>query len=249
MLKFFRTIRKKLIEQDNVRKYLLYAVGEILLVVIGILIALQVNNWNEQRKTNDQLETYYVQIRDELNSDLERVNEQIENLESIVGLNERSLNLLKSNHPDSLKQLKFTLGALATGLTISFNYPVMQEFVSNGFLPKVESESLKVKFAEVQGLLNRNREFNKIIQDQYVQTIEPYIIETLNYQSIALDRYQSFLVEGGPEVDFTQFKNDLVLWNQITLKLEASTLYVSQHGHVRDQITELVELLNNQLEN
>jgi len=49
MLKFFRTIRKKLIEEDNVRKYLLYAIGEILLVVIGILIALQVNNWNEAR--------------------------------------------------------------------------------------------------------------------------------------------------------------------------------------------------------
>jgi len=43
MLKFFRQIRKRLIEQDNVRKYLLYAVGEIILVVIGILIALQLN--------------------------------------------------------------------------------------------------------------------------------------------------------------------------------------------------------------
>ena len=50
MLKFFRSIRKKLIEEDNVRKYLLYAIGEILLVVIGILIALQINNWNEERK-------------------------------------------------------------------------------------------------------------------------------------------------------------------------------------------------------
>lgn len=50
MLKFFHTIRKKLIEEDNTRKYLLYAIGEILLVVIGILIALQINNWNQERK-------------------------------------------------------------------------------------------------------------------------------------------------------------------------------------------------------
>lgn len=57
MLKFFRTLRKKLIEQDNVRKpaspagrYLVYAIGEIALVMIGILLALQVNNWNESRK-------------------------------------------------------------------------------------------------------------------------------------------------------------------------------------------------------
>jgi len=53
MLKFFRTIRKKLIEQNNVRTYLLYAIGEVFLVVIGILIALQVNNLNEKRKAQN----------------------------------------------------------------------------------------------------------------------------------------------------------------------------------------------------
>ncbi len=60
MLRFFRQIRKKLIEQDNVRKYLLYAIGEILLVVIGILIALQVNTWNENRQKQIE-ERYYME--------------------------------------------------------------------------------------------------------------------------------------------------------------------------------------------
>jgi len=54
MIKFFRNIRRKLISENRFSKYLLYAVGEIVLVVIGILIALQVNNWNEQRKQNMQ---------------------------------------------------------------------------------------------------------------------------------------------------------------------------------------------------
>jgi len=49
MITLFRRIRQKLIDSGSVSKYLLYAIGEILLVVIGILIALQVNNWNEQR--------------------------------------------------------------------------------------------------------------------------------------------------------------------------------------------------------
>ena len=49
MLKLFRHIRKKLIEQDKIRTYFWYAIGEVLLVVIGILLALEINNWNEQR--------------------------------------------------------------------------------------------------------------------------------------------------------------------------------------------------------
>jgi len=51
MLKFFRTIRRNLLEQGRITRYLTYAVGEIVLVVIGILIALSINNWNEARKT------------------------------------------------------------------------------------------------------------------------------------------------------------------------------------------------------
>ena len=64
MIKFFRNIRQQLLRDNRVSKYLLYAMGEILLVVIGILIALQVNNWNEKQKnlelvtsTIDALET------------------------------------------------------------------------------------------------------------------------------------------------------------------------------------------------
>ena len=51
MLKFFCKIRQKLIEQSKVRSYFFYAIGEIILVVIGILIAVQINNWNEDRKS------------------------------------------------------------------------------------------------------------------------------------------------------------------------------------------------------
>ena len=53
MLTFLRKIRRSLIESGSARRYLLYAIGEIALVVIGILIALQINNWNEWHKERD----------------------------------------------------------------------------------------------------------------------------------------------------------------------------------------------------
>ena len=54
MLRFFRTIRRRLLDSGSLRKYFVYAIGEILLVVIGILIALQINNWNEGRKDKNK---------------------------------------------------------------------------------------------------------------------------------------------------------------------------------------------------
>ena len=58
MIKFFRRIRKRLLTENKFSKYLLYAIGEIVLVMIGILLALQVNNWNEGRK--DKVESIKI---------------------------------------------------------------------------------------------------------------------------------------------------------------------------------------------
>lgn len=81
MLHFFRQIRKSLMEQHKVRTYLLYAVGEIALVMIGILLALQVNNWNierqERQKEQEILKALKVEFQANL-YDLQRVSDEHE---------------------------------------------------------------------------------------------------------------------------------------------------------------------------
>jgi Tfp pilus assembly protein PilE len=67
MIKFFRNIRKKLLAEGKTSKYFKYAIGEIVLVVIGILIALQINNWNESRKSKTIEHTYLENIKADLN--------------------------------------------------------------------------------------------------------------------------------------------------------------------------------------
>lgn len=74
MITLFRRIRQRLIESGSVTKYLIYAIGEILLVVIGILIALQVNNWNEERKSSVQAQNILRQIQADLEIDVEQAD-------------------------------------------------------------------------------------------------------------------------------------------------------------------------------
>ncbi len=91
MLTFLRKIRKSLIESGSARKYLLYAIGEIALVVIGILIALQINTWNEYRKFEikemNLLEELKVNLKTNvlnLEKDVDHQKYQAEKLNSVI---------------------------------------------------------------------------------------------------------------------------------------------------------------------
>lgn len=79
MINFFRKIRKKMADDNRPLKYMRYAIGEIVLVVIGILIALQVNNWNEKRKISEKYKAVLEQIYTVLDQDIQEM-ESIEHL-------------------------------------------------------------------------------------------------------------------------------------------------------------------------
>ncbi|WP_194775307.1 DUF6090 family protein [Pararhodonellum marinum] len=81
MLKIFRTIRQKLLHEGKIANYIKYAIGEILLVVIGILIALQINTWNENRKLDQQEKSYLNRLIRENKSDVLTFAAEIERLE------------------------------------------------------------------------------------------------------------------------------------------------------------------------
>ena len=74
MMKFFRKIRFDLMDKNKSAKYFKYAIGEVLLVMIGILLALQVNTWNEQRKNRAYFESLLDSIEEDLRNNLEHAN-------------------------------------------------------------------------------------------------------------------------------------------------------------------------------
>lgn len=93
MLKFFRKIRRKLIDEGNLKKYLIYAIGEILLVMIGILIALEVNNWNEQKKSLreelvalEDLSSEFIQNKENLKVHIFEKEKAMQKWEKLIGV-------------------------------------------------------------------------------------------------------------------------------------------------------------------
>lgn len=80
MIKFFRRIRHNLIMENKTSKYFKYAIGEIILVVIGILIALQINNWNEERKAQKEEQQLYKTILSDLKTDASYIENTINEL-------------------------------------------------------------------------------------------------------------------------------------------------------------------------
>ena len=104
MIKFFRKIRRKLIEEGNLKKYLVYAVGEILLVVIGILIALQINNWNNSNMTTSKERILLQELKANLIANIDGFNKNIEVEKDRIVSIDILLNHLENNLPynDSL---------------------------------------------------------------------------------------------------------------------------------------------------
>ena len=104
MIKFFRKIRQNLLSEGKTGKYLKYAFGEIALVMIGILLALQVNNWNESQKANQKEKFYLIKLEENLKQDTLLLNLQLEHIViKLKGI--KKLSLLNNISKDSLHLL------------------------------------------------------------------------------------------------------------------------------------------------
>ena len=181
MIKFFRHIRQNLIMKNKTGKYFKYAIGEIILVVIGILIALQINNFNESRKLEKSKQSLMLALKNEL----------IENKNS---LNRFSLELNKRNSkfnkvlrysvgdytiPDD--SLKYYISNMVYERTLSTLNSVQEEAINSGKFEML-SDTLKQSLSLLKDYTNSRKSLDDIS------------IEILNFNSnYALDKIVAIL--------------------------------------------------------
>ncbi len=155
MIKFFRRIRQNMIKESKVSKYLLYAIGEIFLVVIGILIALQINNWNENRKTKSKEQALLVALKQELTTNLEELNRIIiVNRKRNDGAHKLA-SVLSPKEPilSSLEISKLWYNAFAREAVFKPSLGVINEAISSGSLSIIKNIKLRDFFASIESEL------------------------------------------------------------------------------------------------
>lgn len=237
MLRFLRKIRKKLIESGSARKYILYAIGEIALVVIGILIALQVNNWNvnQQKRSQERqlLEEFQIALQEDI-EDLNRINSIADRL---IRSLEHVIESLQRSHPldDSLRQ-DFTMIAMATVVFSPRNGPY-ETLKSFGF-DLVTNDSLRKSISAIYDY--DYPRYEKVSSDflTRVEDWELFLREEINFQG--------FEAIGSPDLepfDYQRLHNNERVLSLLYRKL----LSVNTNRYVLDGLKNRLVQVENQI--
>ena len=172
MIKFFTKIRQNLLLKGKTGNYLKYALGEIILVVIGILIALQINNWNESQKMNQWEHRFLTDLKRELKTNLDQL-EGINNRHLLVG---KSCDDLKSVLETATVNDKPKIDSLYT-LTLfqSTFFPttgVYDSGLSAGKIENIRNDQLKYEIMNLYNHYYKRLVYNGEILDGVIGQID-----------------------------------------------------------------------------
>jgi len=158
MIKFFRKIRQKLLTENKFSKYLIYAIGEIVLVVIGILIALSINNWNQDRLEHKETKVLLGNLSLDIEENIKNLKDQ-QNLFKIR--KDWADFILKSLDDQKVEDSTMFITAITrVGWIMDYSQmlPTYTEIISSGKLSYIKSENLKKALADYQSKVELNRQ-------------------------------------------------------------------------------------------
>ena len=248
MIKFFRKIRYDLMEKNKNVQYFKYALGEIVLVVIGILIALSLNNWNELRK-NDIIKNQLIEnLILELQSSKKIIQVAIIKADTLVTEGQLFLKHIAPKEitieMDSLKKL----GRFVTdGIPYDLNLPIYEDSKSSGKLSMINNKNVLVYYAEIISANIGGSIFRKTSNDMWfngsgwelrkeIGTSDVFKLPNdLLPQKFRLSEKEFYDILSRPST-FATFRN--------ALQMKFTRLYYM--NRISKGMTEVIELLENE---
>jgi hypothetical protein len=166
MFRIFQRTRNDLLSKKEARGYLLYATGELLLVIVGILIALQINNWNEERKEHRQTAEYARALVDDLRADIEMVEPILEQTLKIFELSQGLASYVRDRSIGEIDNLHLLyLTHLTTYRPYAWNRAALQQLMNSGALRQIKNAELVRQISDYDALTRH-------LDEDYSQDLE-----------------------------------------------------------------------------
>ena len=253
MIKFFRKIRQKLLVENRFNKYLLYAIGEIILVVIGILIALQINNWNENKKQR-ALELHYLknlkvdlkmnisQIDDYIKSRTKAINSANTILEHFEGKPIADYETFSANTIDIYTWRKF--------FQVNNTF---QELMNSGNLAIISNDSIKDTFLNMETLYKVMKD-----QEEHFRFDSELLLYEPNYSQVDLNpvvKNYTYIVTNGaagekkelPTHQYDEMLKDLKQKNGFVMAVYEFSAMNRQLNEMKTMCKELIRLIDKEI--
>ena len=243
MIKFFRKIRYDLME-NKTGKYFKYAIGEIVLVVFGILIALQINNWNEQRKNRIEEQTLYKSLISSLESDLKDVNDKTQIVNRALYAQNifmnTSLNNLKEKF--NIKEVQDLLYNVSESSRSFFpNYGLYNKITNNNNIDLIRSSELQMSIIELyEQYYKRYTDLDLNIEKQSLFSLSTNYFSKIQNYATDYGRYDiNFEIM---ETDYDILKEECRKINMLTLLIHESMIQCKRE--IESLLSELKEAID-----
>ncbi|PQJ16641.1 DUF6090 family protein [Aureicoccus marinus] len=261
MIKFFRQIRKKLLSENRFIKYLIYAIGEIVLVVIGILIALSINNYNERQKNQAKEQLILKQLRSEYTRNLRQLNEKI--LMRNQGLVACNILLDQIDNPQSFNVNEFYKSVWQIMRDPTFD-PIENDIIGSEKLRLIQNQKLVELLSNWSSEVFQVQELELQYQKYRTETIVPCItrlgvLRNVNHAlwkdgytpTEALDKKYNYKFSIEPtqkKLDLDKVINDVELEGIVSMVITFNQMTNMQSQSLRERIKKMIEIIENEID-
>jgi len=208
-------------EQNKTGKYFKYAIGEIILVVIGILIAISINNWNEDRKDQLRLKNHYVELINELNNDIDNLKSVIENVREKNNHTFEISEFINSSQSkiDTTKIVDALLSAEPYAF-FSISKSVYTTLLSSGDIQLIENKQLKNALSNYHDVKSWDWTAHdgnlKDAIERYAYYVHKFLPPLLfrdyyikgYYPNVKNEKFNTYITNKKPKIEWERLKND-----------------------------------------
>jgi len=249
MIKFFRKIRQKTLTENKFGQYLTYGIGEIILVVIGILIALQINNWNENRKNSNE----EIAILQSLDKNLILAKKQSESLVStekdskavlllVLGIDTISSIIDKNSIKDNI--FKDAFWNMENDIPVINTYTDLKNTNKLGLIKnqkiKEKFTSLEVNLNKLKGMLDDRLNVQQIRIDDIAEN-------EINFIPLIKSSIPTINITNEKKNNYEQIINNQRIRNLLGMKLNMTQDVLNYRENLDKEIKALIMLIESEL--